>query len=626
MRPDPRRRPLAAILCAGLAVTLLVIAGGWGLERLRLGRDDQAAAERVEAEVRQRVERISRTQRAAAAGLSDAARPVLARPPDERDLRPLFAQAEALTSADSFPASAITVYGTDGSPLAWSGRPSQVPVERLTQGPRLFVARGPLGVRLVATAPVVEPRDGAALLGTVAAEALLTTLSSGPGHVASTPTMTTALAPVALRPAGEAAERQAGRHTFVLRGDAGQVLVEAWVAHEDLAAARARHRRAVLDLAWLVAALTLLLLAGPLLDRRQRARDRPGVLRPDARGGGVAGGGPVALVGRPRARGIAAVLAGRLPLRGARRVVPPPGRLSRDRAARHRARGPVRRPRRALAAHATRGAPPASPRRRSRGLPRGAGAGGCRPGGGGGLVRTLPRRHLRLVGHRHPVPLPHPWNTGRVALDTGLLLFHAAVAWALVLALRGVLGVWRVGADLRAVAWLVPAWGVPIVLGWTWWSGTAGLPRVSGLLASAAMAAAAFHAPRGLTRLRHASQGYRLAAMFVALLLPSLLFYPSLVSFEDLARRRVIETRFAPEVLNQRENLQRRLQAAQEEIDRRAEVLRSVVSVPPPPPGQGVSPDSAFLIWQDTALERYRVSSAIELYNAARAGWSAASR
>ncbi len=392
-----------------------------------------------------------------------------------------------------------------------------MPVERLTQGPRLFVARGPLGVRLVATAPVVEPRDGAALLGTVAAEALLTTLSSGPGHVASTPTMTTALAPVALRPAGEAAERQAGRHTFVLRGDAGQVLVEAWVAHEDLAAARARHRRAVLDLAWLVAALTLLLLAGPLLDRRQRARDRPAYC------------GPTLVVA-------ALLVAARSLLSGVRG--PEGSRLFSPAVYHSEALGAwFRHPADflatallALALVALFAGPAERWRLTRRGVrrprPRGAGLAaflGVQVLAGAALVVAVAwfERFLADTFASSGTDIlyfsPHPWNTGRVALDIGLLLFHAAVAWALVLALRGVLGVWRVGADLRAVAWLVPAWGVPIVLGWTWWSGTAGLPRVSGLLASAAMAAAAFHAPRGLTRLRHASQGYRLTAMFVAL-------------------------------------------------------------------------------------------------------------
>ncbi len=80
-----------------------------------------------------------------------------------------------------------------------------------------------------------------------------------------------------------------------------------------------------------------------------------------------------------------------------------------------------------------------------------------------------------------------------------------------------------------------------------------------------------------------------------------------------------METSYAPEVLNQRQNLVQRLLAAQREIDRRESELEAFVSVPTPPPGSGPTPESAFLTWRDTALQRYRVSSAIELYNAAGA-------
>lgn len=615
MRPDPRRRPLAAILLAGFTATLLVLAGGWALEHLRLGPDDRAAAGRVEAEVRQRIEAVSQTLRAAAAGLAAAARPTLAQAADERDLRPLFARAEALAPDNPFPPFAITVYGTDGSPLAWSGRPSQLPLERLNGGARLFVTRGPLGVRLVATSPVTDAGRAPVLLGTVAAEALLTALAPVPGHVAPVPTMTTPLAPVVLRPSGEASDRGGDRHSFVLRAADGQALVEASVAHEDLAAARARHRRAVVDLAWLVAAMTLLLLTGPLLDRRALARDRASYGRVTLTVGAL-------LVA---ARSLFWLVRG-----------PEGSRAYSASLYRSEALGPwFRHPADFLAtallaiALVALFAGPAerwrlARRGERRALPRGGGVAAFlgAQAAVGVLLTLAVALFERFLGDAFASSgtdilyfSPHPWNGGRFALGAGLLLYHAAFAWAAVLALRSALAFWRVGTELRAIGLLVLAWGGPIVVGWTWWSGTSGLPRADGLLASAVLAVAAFHAPRSLTRLRHASQGYRLAALFVALLLPSVLFYPSLVFFEDLAKRRVIETAFAPEVLNQRENLQRRLQAAQEEIDARTDVLRAVVSAPAPPPGEGVSPDSAFVIWQGTALERHRVSSAIELYN-----------
>ena len=213
---------------------------------------------------------------------------------------------------------------------------------------------------------------------------------------------------------------------------------------------------------------------------------------------------------------------------------------------------------------------------------------------------------------------PHPWDTQRMAVALGLICSHAAFAWALVLALRLLLARWRFRrGDPVVAAVLLLAWGVPIGLVWTlnWRGALADLPRVEALLIVGAVAAAAYLGPRGLGRLRHASQGYRLIAALLVLLAPAVVMYPSLVFFQEGAEHRIVESDFAQEVLDQRENLRNRLRAAQAEIDGREAALEDAVSVPAPPPGSAVRTDSAFLLWQGTALARYRVSSAIELYN-----------
>ena len=60
----------------------------------------------------------------------------------------------------------------------------------------------------------------------------------------------------------------------------------------------------------------------------------------------------------------------------------------------------------------------------------------------------------------------------------------------------------------------------------------------------------------------------RLLLSFLAVALPSLVLYPSLVDASERARRQLIETRYAPEVMNQRQDLRSKLQKALAEINR----------------------------------------------------------
>src|SRR4030095_11940963 len=67
---------------------------------------------------------------------------------------------------------------------------------------------------------------------------------------------------------------------------------------------------------------------------------------------------------------------------------------------------------------------------------------------------------------------------------------------------------------------------------------------------------------------RHGSQAMKLLLSFLAVALPSIILYPSLVDASDRAGRMLIETRYAPEVTNQRQDLRLKLQKALAEIDR----------------------------------------------------------
>jgi hypothetical protein len=385
--------------------------------------------------------------------------------------------------------------------------------------------------------------------------------------------------------------------------------LEASVDPAALARARQEHRQVVISLVVVVLALTTLLLVGPVLDRRALARARPAYLTATA----VAVGLVVLarlLLGLALPVGLTPVLSPDVyhwPRLGIVMRHPADFLLT------------------ALAALAV-VALVAGAIERRRQLYRGhrqAVLNGRRPSwafllsqaaGGAALALIVIgyERFLAETFRRSTVDIlhfsPHPWQTDRMTMALGLVCFHAALVWALVLAWRLLFARWRSRqGDLRVALLLLLSWGLPIAMVWAWaWSGLlSDLPRIEALLIVGAIAAAALFGPRGLIRLRHASQGYRLVVAFFALLAPATVMYPSLVFFEEGARRRIVETDYGPEVLDQRESLQMRLRAAQAEIDGREAALQAYLSVPAPAPARTSGPTAP------SSCGRERRSSAI---------------
>ncbi len=623
-----RQRPLLLIASIGLACSALVGAGGWVAERIRLGANDRDAFLKVEQIVRRQFDQMAESLTQVAEAQAAAAEPVLRQPAESRDVRPLFDRASELVAGSSVGPLAITVYGTDGTPLAWAGRPSELGgstrmggADRTAGPASLFIASGSLGFRLVRMEPVMLGTGRSATrVGVVAAERLFSEFAA----VSTAPTdrfvFDTPLAPVSLRAMREGGRGPAEPFSFVIPSPSGEPLAEAAVDPAALAAVRQAHRQVVLSLAVLVLAVTTLLLSGPVLDRRALSKTA---------GGYVGATAVVALL----------LLAARLLF--ALALPTGPGlAFSADVYswprlgifARHPA-GFFLSALTVLALVALAAAPLERRRLLSRGRRAAASARGMPAFGfvawqlmAGALLAGAVLGYERFLAEtfqRASLDIlhfsPHPWDTARMALALGLVFVHAAFAWLLVLLLRLQLARWRFGQrDVRVNLVLLAAWALPVAVVWvTGWNGILrALPRVEALFIAAAAAAAVFVGPRGLSHLRHASQGYRLIVAFFALLAPALVMYPSLVYFHEGARQREVETTFAPEVLDQSKNLEMRLRAAQVNIDTRESQLEAAVSVPAPPPGT-VRTDSAFQIWQGTALERYRVSSAIELYNSA---------
>ena len=162
----------------------------------------------------------------------------------------------------------------------------------------------------------------------------------------------------------------------------------------------------------------------------------------------------------------------------------------------------------------------------------------------------------------------HPLSGARVAVEFALVLLHAAVIWgaATIIRLPSALWrtprtpVWRLGA---ASGWLAGALVATVV------ARAAGPPIPIGPLWVALFfaAAAAIALARTDRQMRRVSQSARLAVFFLALLAPAIAMYPSLLAHATEAKERLVAEEFGPQALSLREDLQRRLQQAVEQID-----------------------------------------------------------
>ena len=240
--PSLRRIALAGCL---VAAALGIV--GFAIEYVRLGASQAAALAKVEREVRATFNRQESELRAVATALASRPTDLAAASTDEAASRSLFDQAESILNSRHTANLAVTVYGSTGTPIAWSGRPSELPRDRVAGALSLFVAPGPLGPRLVYVEPIFD-LAGSRRIATVAAELVLAPPESAKPPVRDGFVLATALAPVALRTRYEGAgDGGPPRYGFVISSSAsGDTLLEARVSMVDLARARQEWRRTIL--------------------------------------------------------------------------------------------------------------------------------------------------------------------------------------------------------------------------------------------------------------------------------------------------------------------------------------------------------------------------------------------
>jgi signal transduction histidine kinase len=613
------RRPPASwrvLVLGGLLLTLATATAGRLGERARFGADEAAAVERVEREVRAELEARASALRATVATIQAqpelAAAVVAPEPSPER----LFDMLRRVGAERAGPDRATTIFAADHHPVAWTGRPSRLPPDRLAGPPALFIAPGALGLRLVYVEPIVAATPaGSRRIGTIAAERVLSPITGVESPATQTFRLATSRGSVVLRPRFAGGGDAPAPEAFLVRAATGDPLVEVHVELEEIRAARTRWREAARGATLAVLALTVLLLGAPLFEYRRTLPRMDAwiaatlllvLILTTAR--------VLAWYGLPAGWGGAETF---------RPAVDLPALL------RLTLRSPVDFLFTGLYAAALVGlaadaVQSARATFRSRRHPLGRGAGSMAAyvvwhllAGAGALVVLLAFEELlRATVALSTVDVLHlalhPWDSARLALFGGLLLFHASAVLSIALLFLVALSPWRHrGGDWRVVASTVVCWLTPalIVIGGRL---ADDVPGQALFLVLGLACAVAWRGRTGFGWFRHGSQVLRLLALSLLLIVPALLLYPSLLYFAEGARRELVETNYAVQATTHPQQLLavvRQTQSRLDAIPALPELIDSLAAEGPP------QTDAAFSLWQQTPLAENRLTSAVELYS-----------
>ncbi len=514
--------------------------------------------------------------------------------------RALFQTLASELTPDLAGSAGLTVFGPRGTPLAWAGRVSDVPRDRIDGPASLFVSLDPLGPRLVRVEPVPDPaRPAGPPLAVVVAEQLVVERTDVASPASDTFRLPTSVVDVDLR-ATPGLAPPTPPYSFAIRSANGAVLAEADVSPADLAAVRTRWRASIRASVIGVLALALLLCAAPVLDVR-RYTARPGAFGAVTLGLVailIAGrallrvafeplvaptvAGPVTLL--PDALLLAALVWTALDTMERRRVSRPRVRLLTN----ERVATLV-----TISSFAAAGAVTAAVLWRYEGVL-------------AGIASQSSQDLLRFS--------LHPFDVSRLGGVGGLLLLHAAVVWGAAGLLRLPAILWRTSRRplRRALVVASSAVGALAVLALSGSADAAAVPLrpLTLVIGAAGLGAVLLSRPRGAAR--RASQAARLGLFFLGLVLPAVALYPSLDAYSVASKERLVASEFAPLVASQREDLQlRRLPQALEAIDATAALGEFVTSS-----SEDAAPttDRAFIVWSQTELARTRTTSAVELY------------
>ena len=605
-------RPLRRIYLTGLVCAALAAAIGIFVERARFGPNDPGAAmARVERSAREEIDIVASALTDIASSLSREPALFDTAAVDPAGARPLLDRADQALQGRTAGVFAVTAYRPSGAwPLAWSGVPSEIGVERIAGPETFFVARGPLGLRLIYVKPVLDHVGHR--VGVIAAERLVST-SRGMRPAApeeadlSLPT----LVPVSVRP------HDPGTRTdgFIVQSPLGQPLLDARVTPAAIQETRARWRGNTSAVVLGILALTIIVSMPPLLRWRESfpklrehmnaiavilallltarvllwlaptARWTDQVFRTTALGPGLRTllRTPVDFLLTMATIAAIVVLAFDLVERLRRAI-------------RHRMPPPASRQEWVVFAMTQLGA--------------------------GAAVALLLVGYEVLLGNAISATSVdalhfslHPLVSARLAFALGLLLAQAVVFWAVVVIVMLMTLPWRVprsgGVALAGFALqAIPVLGIslfPRVIG----AAPSTVPAMPTAFAGLACLALAWAMVWVRPRYRHASQALRLFTGALVLLIPAFVLYPSVHHFADRGLRRLIEEEYARQAKDQRPELQAKLRTVLQQID-----ALDIPTLAAPAANQPTPTNIAFEMWANTNLASERLASSLELYDA----------
>jgi signal transduction histidine kinase len=636
MNVDSPLRRVLRIALTGASCVLAVMAGGRTAERVVLGADAAATRARVERDVRGAFDVMSRGLQVTAQAVADAPTLAAASVDDEPAARRLFeaAQAAAVGRTDDVEL-AVTAYAPGNRPLAWAGRPSELPRDRLEGDEAWFITQGALGLRLVYAMPVSDA--GGNRVGTVAAEqAIRPPSASGALPRGDLFQFPGELVPVSLELAFEDIRVRPDPDRIDVTGPNGRHLVTAVVTGSDLAQARARWRQITASAAEMTAAVFLVLLCGPLLDWRNAIGNQGSRINDKNSLSGSPVPGPRFLpmrYGGAVASSAVAVLLARILLR----LASPADWSAAEIFSAAAYASPLLRPLLAspfdyLVTAATAAGLVAltfftfeawrlyrrhariavdSPARLAMFFIAQLAAGGI-------AVAILVAHHALLADTVANTTLDllhfslHPWNTALTALQVAIAIWDVTALAAIVLVLRAAFLPWRVARSGWGVRLgVIACWTLPYVL---LMSQARDAITYRPLFFALALALfTAMFATRLKGRYRQGSHAFRLTLLSIGLILPALAFYADVFELAHRAKMQLVETRYGPQALNQRQTIQDLTQQSLQQIDA-FPGLADLVSVPPGPPGSEAVTDRAFQVWRITGLAAYPITSSVELF------------